>query len=117
MDVFVYGTLKRGFENNGIMTGATYQSPATTVPGYELHGLMLYPIMVPSTQSRVVHGEVWHVPLQILKRIDNFEGVNAGLFVRSKVHLQGGGVADAYMYNRNFQPNLLESGVYSREAH
>lgn len=117
MDVFVYGTLKRGFENNGVMTGATYMGPAT-VPGYELHALVLYPVMVPSAEAaRVVHGEVWRVSSKILKRIDNFEGVNAGLFVRYPVNLQNGESADAYVYNRHFQPNLTESGVYTRAAH
>jgi len=100
--VFVYGTLKRGFENHAHMAGQSLVGTASTAPGFALYDLGGYPGMVrsPGTATGVA-GEVWSVDEKCLRRLDELEGTSEGLYRRERIPLVGApfeGGAEAYIY-------------------
>jgi gamma-glutamylcyclotransferase (GGCT)/AIG2-like uncharacterized protein YtfP len=79
-NLFVYGTLKRGGRAAELMQGCEWLGTATV-------GGVLYNIDDQFTTLIVygntpVHGEVWRCPPDMLKQLDEYEGVDSGLFRR-----------------------------------
>jgi gamma-glutamylcyclotransferase (GGCT)/AIG2-like uncharacterized protein YtfP len=86
--VFVYGTLKRTFENHHYLEGQIFAGTAQTPPGFTLFELAGYPGMVSeSGDLEGVRGEVWAVDDACLERLDGLEGVAEGLYSREAVPL------------------------------
>jgi gamma-glutamylaminecyclotransferase len=86
--VFVYGTLKRGGSNHRQLAGQTFVAEAHTAPGYRMFNLGDYPGMVPWPEDRDgVLGEIWSVDEATLRKLDQFEGVDQGLYRRALVPL------------------------------
>ena len=73
--VFVYGTLRRGGSNAFRMDGAEFVGPAT-VSG-ALYRISWYPGLVLDGDGRV-SGEVYRVGPELLRALDEFEGLAAG---------------------------------------
>jgi len=75
--VFVYGTLKRGFNNHGRLYGATYLGKATTTQKWKMIGEG-YPfpyLLAPSTTEGMnVEGEVYLIDAKVKKSLDSLEG-------------------------------------------
>ena len=60
--LFVYGTLKTGQANNGMLAGQEVVGPARTLPLYRLHGLGWHPGLVrDAVAGMAVAGELWTV--------------------------------------------------------
>lgn len=86
--LFVYGTLKRGGANQEQMAGQIFLGPARTAPGVTLYSLGEYPGLVADADDRDgVAGELWSVDAAGLARLDAFEGVPEGLYVREPARL------------------------------
>ncbi|CAM2993926.1 gamma-glutamylcyclotransferase family protein [Rariglobus hedericola] len=86
--LFVYGTLKRGCKNHHHIAGQTYLGEARTAGGYRLYDLGDYPGMVAAPDDRDgVTGELWEVDDRALTHLDDFEGVNEGLYLRAPINL------------------------------
>ncbi len=85
--LFVYGTLREGGEAAGLLRGCVLVGPGT-VRG-RLHDLGAYPALVPAAGDGVVRGEVWRCPVEVLARLDAYEGVAEGLFRRTRVEAAG----------------------------
>lgn len=86
--LFVYGTLKRGGRNHGVLSDQSFVSEARTVPGFRLYHLGEYPGMIADPRSPIsVTGEVWSVSDEALARLDAFEGVPEGLYRRVAIQL------------------------------
>jgi gamma-glutamylcyclotransferase (GGCT)/AIG2-like uncharacterized protein YtfP len=100
--VFVYGTLKRGYENHGFLNGQTFVSEARTAPGYALYDLAGYPGMVRKDDAPGgVVGELWLVDDECLAQLDILECTAEGLYRREPVPLQdapAGQRVEAYIY-------------------
>lgn len=73
--VFVYGTLRRGGSNAFRMDGAEFVGPATV--GGVLYRISWYPGLVLEGDGRVT-GEVHRVGPELLRALDEFEGLAAG---------------------------------------
>lgn len=73
--VFVYGTLRRGGSNAFRMDGADFVGPATV--GGALYRISWYPGLVLDGDGRV-SGEVYRVGPELLRALDEFEGLAAG---------------------------------------
>lgn len=73
--VFVYGTLRRGGSNAFRMDGAEFVGPATV--GGVLYRISWYPGLVLEGDGRVI-GEVHRVGPELLRALDEFEGLAAG---------------------------------------
>jgi gamma-glutamylaminecyclotransferase len=103
--LFVYGTLKRGGANHRWLADQTFVSAARTVPGYRLFELNGFPGMVVFAEDRDgVTGEVWVASQEALQRLDEFEGVDEGLYHREPVRLLRpfeNDAVDAYIYPGN----------------
>lgn len=88
LQLFVYGTLKRGGSNHRQLAGQIFLGEARTVPGFRLFALDGYPGLVPwPADTDGVIGEVWSVSPDALVRLDHFEGVHEDLYRRAPVPL------------------------------
>ena len=89
--VFVYGTLKRGGSNHGLLAGQTFVGVARLAAGFALYSLGEYPGLVAEAGSTDrVTGEVWAVDDAALARLDELEGVGEGLYARVPAVLDEG---------------------------
>lgn len=75
--VFVYGSLKMGFENNYILDNATFISDAITCDKFQMYPVIggAYPFLIKSEKINYILGEVYKVTEQsILDSLDLLEG-------------------------------------------
>ena len=90
--VFVYGTLKRGHRNSGLLASSKYLGPAKTAfHHFEMVNSSLgYPIVfsggVRADRSGFVDGEAYAVDLTTLAKLDHLEG-NPSFFKREKTSI------------------------------
>jgi len=86
--IFVYGSLKRGYGLHHLLESQSFRGPATTCPLYRIFDLGSYPGLVDWPEGLAVQGEVYQVNAECLKRLDEAEGVDEGLYARRVVKLQ-----------------------------
>jgi gamma-glutamylcyclotransferase (GGCT)/AIG2-like uncharacterized protein YtfP len=87
--VFFYGTLKRGQRSHHLLRDQEFVSEAKTLPRYRLYDCGQHPALVVDLQSGIaIHGEVWRVNDETLKKLDEYEGV-PDYFSRRQILLQG----------------------------
>lgn len=91
--IFVYGTLKYGERNNDLMVGE-FVRDARTEPSHRLVDFGTFPGLAAGTES--IEGELWSVDETTLRRLDYFEGVHNGVYVRKQIQLDDGTQAYAY---------------------
>ena len=85
--LFVYGTLLSDGLAASVLDHATLLRTAQ-VPG-SLYGTELgYPALVLGGAARV-SGEIWRCPVPLLRRLDEYEGVDEGLFRRVALSIDG----------------------------
>ena len=88
--VFVYGSLKRGYELHYLLDGARWLGEAATTPQYRLVDCGEYPGLVRSRVNGVsVRGELYQVDVECLQSLDEAEGVHLGLYSREHINLTG----------------------------
>ncbi len=102
-DLFLYGTLQSGRSNHGQMAGQQFLGFARTKAVYRLYQLEGYPGMVlaPAGAGLSLPGELWSVDPAGLHRLDQFEGVDEGLYRRGAVELllpEGRTGVQTYLY-------------------
>jgi gamma-glutamylaminecyclotransferase len=71
MKVFVYGSLKKGFYNHGLLSESTFIDNAMTLPKYTMYDLGGYPAIVEMGDTPIF-GEVYEV--NDIVRLDRLEG-------------------------------------------
>ena len=86
--LFVYGTLKSGKSREA----APILGDCTLVGTGEVSGTMYhvgdYPALLLGG-PQTVRGEIWRCPTDLLKKLDEYEGVDRGLFRRAAVEVDG----------------------------
>ncbi|WP_175529240.1 gamma-glutamylcyclotransferase family protein [Natronorubrum texcoconense] len=96
MQVFVYGTLTDSEQVESLLGDGpgTYESlgPATLEGFHRVDGA--YPTLLP---GGTVDGELLAVDDRALERLDRYEGVDRGLYVRVTVPRADGGSAQLYV--------------------
>ena len=100
VNVFVYGTLKSGEANHGVMKSADGEFiAATKLPGYYMVNTPWYPFAAKSdNENDYIEGELYKVPMEKLHILDTLEGYPQ-LYDRDVVEVKG---MDAFVYvNRN----------------
>jgi gamma-glutamylcyclotransferase (GGCT)/AIG2-like uncharacterized protein YtfP len=97
-NLFVYGTLQPGGSAAGLLAGCEHTQDAS-VGGILYNIDDEYPALVVYGNSQV-RGQVWRCPTERLKSLDNYEGVDAGLFRRIglEVHTDDGRVIPCWSY-------------------
>lgn len=110
LPIFVYGTLRRGQENYGLLRGRTLAETAAVLYGVELVSLGWYPAALESdSPSAAVHGEVViihpHFYSTVLETLDRLEGYHPGFDalsfyrrVQRSVHTATGRDVQAWLY-------------------
>lgn len=86
-DLFVYGTLKRGFPLHFVLQDEIYCGEARTVAQFRLYDAGEWPVLVECADGIAVHGELYRVTQRCLDRCDEVEGVAAGLYERRLAEL------------------------------
>ena len=71
--VFVYGTLKRGFGNNRLLSGSKFLGEARTEDKFALYESGI-PFVIEDEQVSQISGEVYEVDERTLARLDRLEG-------------------------------------------
>jgi gamma-glutamylcyclotransferase (GGCT)/AIG2-like uncharacterized protein YtfP len=85
--VFVYGTLKSGLENHGLLTGSVFVGRAYTVGHYRmLDGR--FPVLLDSGLDRhVIDGELYDVDDATLTQLDDLESLVEGIYDRVEIDI------------------------------
>lgn len=104
--LFVYGTLKRGQRNHGLMRETRFLSEAVTEPRYTLLDLGSFPGMFPGG-STAVHGELYEVGPELLARLDRHEGVPR-FYIRTTVHMAERTCVQSYLL---VDPDRIRDGL------
>lgn len=102
--IFVYGTLKRGYERAFVLQGQRLLGEAATRPRYRIFDCGEYPGLVDAEQGVSIHGELWSVDSACLRRLDEVEGVAYRLYERREVQLlepYADAPVQAYFYLRS----------------
>jgi gamma-glutamylaminecyclotransferase len=70
--VFVYGTLKSGFQNHHLLSGCEFFGFASAVPTYMMieNG---FPVIMPDPEGKPLAGEIYTVDDETLTRLDQQE--------------------------------------------
>jgi len=74
MKVFVYGTLKKGYGNNRLLSEQTFIGEGYTGGFYDMINSG-FPVLVPNDNGMVVKGEVWEVDTKIEDTLDNLDAL------------------------------------------
>ena len=95
MLVFVYGSLKRGFCNHGLLKDAKFiKHDQTKEAEYRMYSAGAFPMV--SNGDKHIGGELYEVAEATLDRLDRLEG-HPNWYKREQVYLQGHD-APAWMY-------------------
>ncbi|GAB5442889.1 MAG: gamma-glutamylcyclotransferase [Fuerstiella sp.] len=86
--IFVYGSLKRGYELHRYLQWEQFQGEAHTEPAYRLVDCGSYPGLLSAKDGHAIHGEVYLVSDETLQVLDEVEGVEEDLYRRAAVRLQ-----------------------------
>ena len=98
-DVFVYGTLKRKYRNNILLSNSRFVEEATTKPLYLLYDCGPFPCLIkaPEGKGKAIRGEVFECDDITMVRLDRLEGV-PHLYQRGEIELENGTKAVGYFY-------------------
>src|SRR5690606_10963772 len=118
MKIAVYGTLRRGYSNNGLTSGSELIGKGITVDSHSMYASGIPYVMEKGGDSRITV-EVYEVPENQVPRIDSLEG-HPDWYQRREtpVELENGEVIDAWLYfmdvseSRRKEINLIASGNY-----
>lgn len=95
-NVFVYGSLKRGFCNHHMMAGAKFLGDGVTPPNFVMIDLGRYPGVIHG--GTVIAGEVFAVPTRLIGRLDRLEE-NGRLYQREMTAIaMAAGQVSAWIY-------------------
>ena len=87
-NIFVYGSLKRGFTNHSLLAGQRFVATSRTEPRYKLYDLGDFPGMVEATAGgRSIKGEVWSVDSECLAQLEILEDTAHGMYARVPIPL------------------------------
>jgi len=84
MNIFVYGTLKRGHRNNRLLATSTFVGEAVTAPYWRLGTCGSFPIL--QRGKGHVYGEVFKVNRTTLRRLDQLEG-EGEMYLRHRIYV------------------------------
>lgn len=112
-NIFVYGSLKRGYALHHLIAEQQFLGPAVTEDRYALYDCGDYPGIVKAKFNGVaIRGELYRVRLQCLRQLHEVEGVNEGLYCHEIIKLQkpfSNLQCTAYFYLRSTE-NLKNCG-------
>ena len=95
-NVFVYGTLKRGYEFSGALTDQQYLGDARTTAEYMMFSLGTYPGLVDADgrPGDSISGEVYRVDAKCRRLLDEIECVDSRMYELREVRLEQSNALD-----------------------
>jgi gamma-glutamylaminecyclotransferase len=94
--VFVYGSLKRGFHNDGLLARSRFVGIGHTKPRYTMVDLGSFPAIIPG--GHIISGELYDVNRFTMRKLDQLEG-NGGFYVREEIPImRDDGQVSAWCY-------------------
>ncbi len=102
-NLFVYGTLKRGYCRHFALAGQQFLAEARTWPKYRMYNVGQYPALVRDEDGVAIEGEVWSVDEDCLVLLDEVEGAAEDWFRRGGVELEppfDASVVETYFYRQ-----------------
>ena len=120
--VFVYGTLKRGFSNNRLISGSKFVGEARTEGKFALYESGI-PFVIEDEQVSQISGEVYEIDEKTLAQLDRLGG-HPNWYCRKMVNISVNNkdpdelekIIKAWIY---FFPErqgvILESGMFGRD--
>jgi len=113
--IFIYGSLKKGFDNHDILKDAKYISKAETIRSFamfeETSGNYPYLLKEENKGYSKIKGELYKIYRKdILKNIDSFEGA-PNYYKREKIKIKTKKevkVAETYFFTKNVIPSDQE---------
>jgi gamma-glutamylaminecyclotransferase len=108
--LFVYGSLRRGAENNHMLGDSAWLGPARTTATCTLKRVSWFPGLLPDGATTVV-GDLYDVDEATLATLDEYEGP---WFRRSTVTLQDGSDATCWLVDPAIAAGrpIIESGDF-----
>ena len=111
--VFVYGTLRKGFEGHSLLSASRFRGRAKTKEKYALY-MGEFPSVFKQEKISLIFGEVYEINKKTLKLLDDFEG-HPDYYTRELIDviLEDGSSLQAWIY---FHPNpegtMIDSGDF-----
>ncbi len=120
--LFVYGTLMKGCPAHDLLGDSIFVSRAITSERHTLYEITSpygdrYPALLLNGGEHYVIGELYLVSPKMLDKLDFYEGVLEGDYIRTKIkvkRLDIGKDVEAYVYAIN--PNLLQTLISEGRA-
>ena len=82
-NIFVYGSLKRGFSNHRLLAEQNFLAVGRTLPRFKLYDLGDFPGMTEvAEEGHSIEGEIWSVDPGCLARLEILEGTAQGMYAR-----------------------------------
>ncbi|MBB5349447.1 gamma-glutamylcyclotransferase [Desulfoprunum benzoelyticum] len=120
--VFVYGTLKKGFSNHRLLTGAEFVGAAQTLEKFAMYYSTGTPIVLKEEAVSPIFGELYRVDEKILAALDSLEG-HPDWYRREQVDIsvddggQGKRLETAWLYfSLDKRGMLVPSGKFLSEV-
>jgi len=87
--IFVYGTLLRGSCRHHVLVQQEFLGEARTKKCFRLFNLGTYPGLVDNVNHGfAIQGELYKVTPECLKKLDQIEAIESGLYERKRISLQ-----------------------------
>ena len=86
--LFVYGTLKRKQRANYLLQQQEYLGTAVTKPHYQMYACFSHPALIKAENGIEVHGEIYGITEECKLKVDNYEGVDYGLYLPEVIELK-----------------------------
>lgn len=74
MNVFVYGTLKKGFYNHYLLGGAPLVDSGQYLLPFSMKSVGAFPALDPEDHISRIYGEIYDVEEHVLTKLDYLEG-------------------------------------------
>ena len=107
--VFVYGSLKRGFYNHGLLENSEFISEYKTGANFTLLDLIAYPAVL-NEGTTSIKGEIYRVNENTFKQLDQLEGYPR-FYDRIVIETKMGN-AWMYILQENKNHPVIESGEW-----
>lgn len=116
IDVFVYGTLRKGYTNHFYLNKAEFLGNATTKEHYGMFGGRI-PFVNKNYALYPIEGELYRVTPSELKELDRLEG-HPEFYRRERIQVvmnDTNEVVEAFIYFCDYNTNPFKSGNYAEK--
>lgn len=114
INIFVYGTLRKGYHNNPLLDQAQFLGDAVTKEHYGMFGGRI-PYVNKNYALYPINGEVYQVTGDQLKALDKLEN-HPDWYHRERIQVvmkDSNKVIEAFIYFNDYNTNKFESGDYA----